>query len=144
MSLEQVIEKNTAAIEALIVALQAQGASNADVGTAVHALVEKELKEDKKPETKKSTAATAGSSKDATPAASEKKDNASEKPAASKEETEALYEKIKQPFLDLVASNRADAVALLAEIGAKQLKTADFDQLTKAAKILGVDDEELS
>jgi len=137
MSIEKLIEENTTAIKALTEAFASVSASFND------SLAKAEIKEEKK-ETKKSTAATAGSSKDATPDASEKKDNASEKPAASKEETEALYEKIKQPFLDLVASNRAEAVALLADIGAKQLKTADFDQLTKAAKILGVDEEELS
>ena len=137
MSIEKLIEENTAAIKALTEALT----NFVPMPVVVEAENKVPAADANKP-VKKSTAATASSQKDAKPDASEKKDNASEKPAGSKEETEALYEKIKQPFLDLVASNRADAVALLADIGAKQLKTADFDQLTKAAKILGV--EELS
>jgi hypothetical protein len=146
MSLEQVIQDNTAAINLLIETLKAQGASHADVGTAVHKHVEEALKEDKsekKADTKKSTAETASSAKDAGQAASGKTDNAKKEPVVTGDK-EALYNEIKQTFLDLVASDRPAAVKLLETIGAKTLKVAEYDQLLKAKELLGITDEELS
>lgn len=143
MSLEQVIAENTAAVKELTAALaKAYSVPAIKVGTTEKDVKEVAKEKDTKKDTSKSesTAATASSPKDATPDASEKPDNAKgDKPSA--EETEALYQSIKQPFLDLVAKDKPKAVQILDAIGAKALKAADYDQLVKAKELLGVKDE---
>lgn len=141
MSLEQVIAENTAAVKELTAAL-AKAYSMPSATSTAEKVKEVAKEKDTKKDTSKSesTAATASSPKDATPAASEKPDNAKgDKPSA--EETEALYQSIKQPFLDLVAKDKPKAVQILDAIGAKALKAADYDQLVKAKELLGVKDE---
>lgn len=143
MSIEKLIEENTAAISALTKVLLDRLASfDKERLTATAEGGEQVKSSDKKADTKKSTADSASSVKGAGQAASEKSDNAKDKPAASKEETEALYAKIRQPFLDLVAADRPKAQALLDEMGVKALKAAGYEQLLIAQAALVKADSE--
>lgn len=137
MSIEKLIEENTAAISALTKVLLDRLASfDKERLTATAEGGEQVKSSDKKADTKKSTTDSASSAKGAGQAGSEKSDNAKDKPAASKEETEALYETIRQPFLDLVAADRSKAVALLKDMGVTALKAANYDQLLIAQAAL--------
>jgi hypothetical protein len=121
MSLEQVIQENTAAINALIATMVGKGASPSAIGTAVHEAVEKALTpaEDK--------AAAAAHLKDK----AEKAEAAKEEKAPATPGTEALdYEKhVKPAALALAAKKGRDAlVAALQPFGCATAKDAKPEQ----------------
>jgi len=128
MSLEQALAENTAAIRALIAAMTVQGATHAEVGTAVHAAVDKVNTKGATGAPKKSEKAPASES--TRTASDSSKTSTSESTEASAPAVE--YKQIQQlvPQIAKTPEGTEMVVALFARYGVKrgpELKAEQYD-----------------